>query len=176
MSRDELINQFLQERDAILGFIIAMTRDSAVAEDIFQEVARVILEEANKATPVANFRPWAREIARRRVAEFYRRHARTRARERPSPSLEEVIGQAFDENDSVLNTGHLRFKALLECLEGLANRSREVIDAFYLKRQPIREIAVALDWTENSVKTTLWRARKAMLECIQGKLRSWERD
>lgn len=175
MSRNELVNQFLEERDTILGFILGLTRDYDVAEEIFQEVAKVILEEANKATAVASFRPWAREIARRRVAEFYRKHARTRAIERASPALEEVITRAFDENDRVLDTGHLRFKALLECMESLAGRSREVIDGFYRNRQPIREIAAGMEWTENSVKAALWRSRKALGLCIQDKLRAWER-
>ena len=112
----QLVSHLLDSRDAILGFILALTRDYDVAEEIFQEVAKAILEEANKATAVAHFMPWAREIARRRVGEFYRRSAKRNALERPSPSMEEVICQAFTENESSPESTHLRLKALLDCL------------------------------------------------------------
>ena len=49
MAPEQLVKQFLDHRDVILGFILALTRDHAVAEEIFQDVAMVILEEARRA-------------------------------------------------------------------------------------------------------------------------------
>jgi RNA polymerase sigma-70 factor (ECF subfamily) len=173
MSQGQLVNQFLEHRDAILGFILALTHDYDVAEDVFQEVAKVILEQAQQATAVSRFMPWAREIARRRVAEFYRRSARSRSVE--NTNLEEVVCQAFEENEGMLEDSQARFKALLECRESLSERNRELIDGFYRDRLSIRAVASTLGWTENSVKSALWRVRKALAECIRHKLRSREK-
>jgi len=68
MTRD-----FLQNRQALLGFIFALTRDALAAEEIFQEVALAILAEAATGKAADPFLPWAREVARRRVAEYYRK-------------------------------------------------------------------------------------------------------
>jgi RNA polymerase sigma-70 factor (ECF subfamily) len=168
----QLVNELLENRDAILGFIMALTRDYAVAEEIFQEVAKAILEEANQGRAVAHFMPWAREIARRRVSEFYRRNAQRRQIESVSPSMEEVVCQAFAENEKTLEAGQARLQALLECLEGLSGRNREAVEGFYRQRKSVRDIAAALGWSEQSVKNALWRSRKTLAECVRQKVRA----
>jgi RNA polymerase sigma-70 factor (ECF subfamily) len=170
MAEGDLVNQFLENRDPILGFIVALTRDYDVAEEIFQEVAKVILEEAKKSISVSHFMPWAREIARRRVSEFYRKQTRRHAVEKAAPSMEEVICQAFTENEKTLEISHLRMKALMDCLRALPDRSRKLVEGFYRQGQSIRDLAGNRGWTEPSVKNALWRTRKALAECIRNKL------
>src|SRR5262245_1196709 len=131
MAPSELVNQLLENRDAILSFILVLTRDFADAEEVFQEVAKVILEEANKGVAVAHFMPWAREIARRRVGEFYRKKARRNQIEMPTESIEQVIGQAFAENERTLESSQMRLQALLDCLGILSGRTQAVIEGFY---------------------------------------------
>jgi RNA polymerase sigma factor (sigma-70 family) len=172
MPHSELVNQLLENRDAVLSFVYVLTRDFADAEEIFQEVAKVILEEAGKGVTVAQFMPWAREIARRRIGEFYRKNAKRNMVEKPTESIEAVIGQAFAENEKMLESSHLRLKALLDCLATLSGRTQAVIEGFYRNRQSIRDIAGSLGWNEQSVKNCLWRARKALADCIRGKLRT----
>jgi RNA polymerase sigma-70 factor, ECF subfamily len=172
MPQNELVNQLLENRDAILSFILVLTRDYEDAEEIFQEVAKVILEEANKGMAVAHFMRWAREIARRRVGEFYRKNARRNSIEMPTESIEEVIGQAFAENERTLESAQLRLQALLDCLATLSGRAQAVIEGFYRNRKSIRDIAGSLGWNEQSVKNCLCRARKALADCIRGKLRT----
>ncbi len=171
MLQPPLAQQLLEHRDAVLGFVFALTRDFAIAEELFQVVAMAILEEASKGTTVKQFLPWAREIARRRVREYYRTSTRRQALEQPQASLEEVVSQAFAENDAVCETFQLRLKCLLECLKQLKGRSREVIEGFYRQRKSIRDLAAALAWQEDSVKVALVRARKALADCIQVRLR-----
>jgi RNA polymerase sigma-70 factor (ECF subfamily) len=166
-----LVKQLLEHRDGILGFLFALTRDYDVSEELFQVVATTILEEAGRGTTVEQFLPWAREIARRRVREYYRTHTRREALEQPEAALEEVVCQAFAENEDACETDQLRLKCLLECLERLTGRSRQVIEGFYRQRKSIRELADALAWQEGSVKVALVRARKALAECVQARMR-----
>lgn len=176
LTQDALVNQLLQHRDSLLGFILALTRDYGAAEEVFQEVAKVILEEKQRGTAVEQFMPWAREIARRRVGEYYRGHARRHAGELLASSMDEMACQAFAENERIQEASSLRFKALLECLEKLAGRSRQVVEGFYRQGKSIREIAAGMGWTENSVKSALWRSRKLLADCIRGKMESQEKS
>ena len=174
MGDAQLVKQFLENRDAILAFTYALTRDYDVAEEIFQNVALVILEEARRTPNVGDFMAWAREVVRRRVAEYYRKNAKQLLKEQPSGSMAEVVSQAFQENDITAQASHTRMKALLECLERLTDRSRQVIEGFYRGRKSIRDIASGLAWTENSVKVALSRARKVLADCVQTKLLAQE--
>jgi RNA polymerase sigma-70 factor, ECF subfamily len=172
MPHPDLVKQFLEQRDVILGFILALTRDYDAAEEILQEVALVILEEANHQTAVAHFTAWAQGIARRRVADYYRRSTRRRTVEQLTGAMTEVVCQAFEENEEVLDRHQDRMKALMRCLPRLTGRSRDVIVGFYQHRQSIKQLADALAWQANSVKVALSRARKMLADCIQVRLRS----
>jgi RNA polymerase sigma-70 factor (ECF subfamily) len=167
MADTQLVKQFLEHRDMLMGFIYALTRHYDVAEEVFQEVSLAILTEAGKSTEVENFMPWAREVARRRVADYFRRAARRQSVEQLSDSLTNVICHAFTENDSLVEIHQERMKSLLECLKRLSGRSREVVEGHYHERQSLKQIAAAIGWTEGSVKVALSRARKALADCIQ---------
>src|SRR5271165_6217057 len=134
MDQGTLVKRFLENRDVILSFIYALTRDYDVAEEIFQNLALAVLQESNRATSVENFLGWVREVARHRVADWYRQNSRRAAKEQPSGAMIEVVAQAFAENEVAAQANHLRMKSLLECLERLTGRSREVIEGFYRDR------------------------------------------
>ena len=98
MDERPLVKSFLENRDSILGFIYSLTRDYQAAEDVFQEVAMTVMRESDKQTSVRHFLGWLHEIARHRIADYYRRSSRLADREQSLGSMEEVIGQAFEEN------------------------------------------------------------------------------
>ena len=53
-----MLKQFLEQRDAVLAYIRALTGNAAEAEDVFQEVALVVVEEEQRGTQVQNFSAW----------------------------------------------------------------------------------------------------------------------
>lgn len=164
-----IVEEFLRQRELVFGFILALTRNRAVAEDVFQEVGVAILNEAAKGARPRNFMAWAREIARIRAAAYFRKNSRLRILE----SLVDVIGQAFDENPMTSSDDTVRQELLQECLESLAPKSREVIDRRYGEDLSVKDIADRMSWTVPSVKVALTRARKALSECVSAK---WKRE
>ncbi len=165
--RHELVKLFLENRDAILGFIIALTRDYATAEDVFQEVALAVMDQAAKEPQINNFMPWVREIARRKVGEHYRKSARQNGVERASGSMADIIAQAFAENEVSGEENLLRMSYLRACIGKLSTRSQQLIEAFYGNEKPVRDIAKSISWTEESVRVALTRSRKALAECVR---------
>ena len=172
MAYPALVKQFLDHRDAVLGFIFALTRDYDVAEEVFQEVALSILQEAEKQTAVGSFLAWAQGIARRRVADYYRKASRRPSAVPLAEPMTEVVSLAFAENEKLLEADQERMKSLLECVKKLAGRSREIVEGFYQRRQSLREIAAALGWQEGSVKVALSRARKALADCVETRMQT----
>jgi RNA polymerase sigma-70 factor, ECF subfamily len=170
MAQPEIVRKLLENRDLLLGFIYALTRDYAVAEEVFQETSLAILEESQKLTKVENFPAWSREIARRRVAEYYRKTSRRQGLEQLSGSMAEIIAQAFVENELTSDVQQTRMKYLLECLERLAGRSRDIVVRFYQRRESLKDIAAALKWQPDSVKVSLSRTRKSLADCIETKM------
>ena len=171
MEQPDLVRRFLDHRDMILGFIYALTLDYDVAEEVFQDVATSILREGSREANVSNFPVWARQVARHRVADYYRKHARRSAVERPAGAMADVIAQAFVENEVTPQANQSRMKALLDCLSRLSGRPRDVIEGFYRDRQSLKELAARLSWKETSVKVALSRARKVLADCIEVKMR-----
>lgn len=169
-TQPDLVKQFLEQNDVLLAYIFGLTHDHDAAEEVFQEAAQVILQESTRGMSVIHFLPWAREIARRRLAEHFRKQSKLRAVEQPSPGLAEIIDQAFAENDQLLEDHRIRLKYLDECRARLPDRGRELVEGFYRERKSIREIAAAIGWGENSVKVALARARRALADCIRQKL------
>jgi RNA polymerase sigma factor (sigma-70 family) len=172
MGPQDLIRRFLDHRDTIFGFIYALTMDYDVAEEVFQNVAASLLQEGTRAASVNDFQPWVLQVARHRVADYYRQNARRAAMEQPSGAMADIIAQAFGEHEITPQANHLRMRSLLECLQKLSGRSREVIEGFYRDRKSLRELAGSMGWTENSVKVALSRARKVLADCINLRMRS----
>ena len=174
MSQSGMTREFLQNRQALLGFIFALTRDQLAAEEIFQDVALAILGEAAAGKSVDPFLPWAREVARRRVAEYYRKSTQ-RGRVAPlSESMIDVISQSYQENEESPERDSLRLASLRRCVDQLGGRAREVIDLRYRLHQGIEKIASALAWRADSVHVLLAKTRRLLADCVKSKLSSAE--
>jgi len=165
----DLTRKFLEQRDGLLGFILALTHDREAAEEIFQETGLVIVQEAGRGTRVDRFLPWAHEIARRRVAEYFRKNARRSSVEH-SAVMDEAVSLAFEENAADPVVLQQSRKHLDDCLEGLSKDQKTLLDRRYRDRAPLRDIARDADTTEGSIKVTLWRVRRQLARCIEGKI------
>lgn len=171
MAESSLIKDFLADRAVVFGFIFALTGDHDAAEEVFQELGLAVMAESRRGTRPADFRAWIRQLARHRVADFYRRVVRERSRRLAYEELSEVAARAFDENENLMDESRDRSRALSECAGKLPDRAREVIERRYTDRMSLAEIASALSWKETSVKTALFRARRLLADCVRNKLR-----
>lgn len=174
MTRSNTIREFLEDRDALLGYIYALTRDFDVAEEIFQQVAIVLLEGPSVQEPIRDVQAFVREVARRRVAEHFRLESQRRKREQPSSRMVEIIGTSFEENAAECERLAEQQEALRWCLQKLPERARSAMDFRYGHRLALDAVAERLGWTADSVKVLLSRARKILAECVSSRLRLQE--
>ncbi len=173
-SQSELVRQFIQNRDVLYAFVFALARDHDVAEELLQEIGVAILAEAKRGTAPANFMAWARQVARHRTADYYRRRSIQRRHEVQLEYLDDVIDQAFAEHASNPDRIHQHLIFLRTCVERLAQRARYMLDLRYQGQKSLDEIAVAVGWKPASVKVALSRARRTLADCVSRKLRRQE--
>jgi RNA polymerase sigma-70 factor (ECF subfamily) len=174
MESSDLARQFVQHRDMLYGYVFALTRDHDLAEDILQDVGVSILTEAKRGRNPNTFVPWARGLARHRVADHYRRLASRRRHEMPFEAFADAVDLAFAEHAPSPENNEQQLQFLRECLDELTARVRTIIDLRYASRQSVGEIAASLSWTPTSIKVALSRARRTLADCVGRKLRREE--
>ncbi len=84
-------------------------------------------------------------------------------------SLLDYLAERQDERLAELPARHI---ALRRCLERLPKPQRELVKARYAPGGSVKDIAAKLGRSVGSVSQTLYRARSALLECIEKSMRS----
>jgi RNA polymerase sigma-70 factor, ECF subfamily len=77
---------------------------------------------------------------------------------------------AFAEVDDDADDWAKRQQALDECVAALPERSRQMLTLRYQSRVSMEEVARAMGQTFEGVTKTLYRVRRALLECVERKL------
>lgn len=160
------VKQLLEQRRLVFGFIYALTRDADASEEIFQDVSVAVLEETARDSTVEHFLPWILGVARNRVADHYRK----RGRLQPVPEvLAETMVEVFEQSEESREESAHRIRGLLDCVEALPPRQRQIVESRYRDRMPVSKLAAAIGWKADAVKVALSKIRKALLGCLRDK-------
>ena len=153
-----LAQVMVESRRALLAFLRRQVGDTALAEDLLQDV----FVKALTAQPAPdNPDGWLRTVARTTVADYFRRLRATEplADETPSPP----------ESETRLH------EALAGCLRPLADalppRYRDTLLAVEFGERPLRELAAAEGVSLSAIKSRASRARAMLrarvLDCCE---------
>jgi len=151
----------------LLAYCRAICGDYHVAQDAVQQTALIAYRKLNLFFPEADFAAWLKAIARREALVA----RRSLAKSSPLPG-EEILECAF--NDPTPTAVAPDREALVKCLESLQerdDRSARIVRAHYFDGAQVAGIAGELRLNLNTVKTLLYRARLALLECVERRLK-----
>lgn len=151
---------FVRYQSQLRSFVLAITGDFGVTDDIVQEVFLTITAKAADFRPDASFRHWMLAIARFKVCES------RRAARRLSPRVIESLAAALKPE----TLGEDRLGPLLDCLEELPPKMRELVRLRYFSQHGPTELAAMLGRSISGVNTALTKARDLLRECVQRKL------
>jgi RNA polymerase sigma-70 factor (ECF subfamily) len=145
-----------QELPALHAYLVRLAgRD---AEDLAQEVLARALRYRDSFDDASELAPWLRRIALRVWIDQRRRAQRNPVREELPSELDgeqrECSLEARDEIE--------------RALAALSTAEREIFRRFHGQGSSVREIAGALAMPENTVKSHLHRARRALADRIGG--------
>jgi RNA polymerase sigma-70 factor, ECF subfamily len=148
---DEMIRDFLETSYPRLVAAVALVAGSRdAAEDAVQEALARAWERSDRVEPIASLAAWVTRVSLNLSKSRLRRlRAETRAVERLRPSQETSHNP---ESRTDLERSLLR----------LPRRQREVTVLRYYLGMDVKEIAATLRISEGTVKTQLFRARRAL--------------
>jgi RNA polymerase sigma-70 factor (ECF subfamily) len=151
---------FVRHQPAVRSFAIALTGDFAAADDVVQETFLTITAKAAEYDTGRNFTAWACGIARLKVLE------NRRAARRFSPAVVDSLVASVP----IEELGEERLPLLLECLEKLPPKARELVHLRYFSEHGPGEIAQLLGRTVAGVNAALLKAREALRDCVSRRL------
>ena len=136
--------------------------DHHTAEDVMQQTALIAWRKLSFLFPEVDFGTWLKGIARREALSERRKSARLR------PAVEAILEAAYDDPSHAAVAPER--EALGECLKQLQGQAAEVVNAHYFQGEKLTDIARLRNLNFNTVRTVLHRARKALEDCVRGKL------
>lgn len=155
-----------------MGYLYAITRDTDLSEEIYQNAAIVVMEQAASPDTLHDFRAWAKEVIRRQAFHAIRKREKASKLTRSvSSELIDVVSTAFLEDPTEAVAVTSESAALKECLNGLPTDKRVLVTLRYESGASFDSISDQLNSTPAAIQRALSRVRKLLHGCIQKKLR-----
>ena len=149
------------------GFIRALAPDPHVGDDLFQEVALVVFRKAGHTPPIRNFPAWAKEIARRKIKEYYRRKKGRAETRLPTEEMQEFLERTWDESEIDAEALRRMHEAVQHCLERLPGDSAAILTRRFAAGAAFAEIAAETGRTEAGMRRAISRIRLMVLDCAR---------
>ncbi|MBM4032554.1 MAG: sigma-70 family RNA polymerase sigma factor [Planctomycetes bacterium] len=163
--REAFLMLLLRNEAGIRAFIASLIRDPNTRDDVFQEVALALWQQADRYDPRRPFEAWARGIAANKILQ--RRHQDKRF---PIAFPPETILAILDAFDRTQGETPGRLDALRHCLERLPERGRQLLALRYEEGLSVREVAERTSRTLDAAYQALCRVRAALEDCIRRRL------
>ena len=147
----------------VYNYTYSKVRDHASAEDLTQEIFVAFVDSLGSFEGKSSLLCWIFSIARNQIHNWFRRNKR-----RPlvlfgaQEALEDLL--CHHSETPLEQVQYEEFvKRCSERLAHLPERSRELFVRHHLEGVPIAELAARAGRTPGSIKTELYRTRKALL-------------
>ena len=155
-----------QHADMLAAFLRSLVRRPEIVDGLCQETMMVAWRRLADYDRERDFGPWLRGIAIRVVMHHRRKSRRDflscepdvlEGLESRMRSLEGVAADSFRE----------RAERLRGCIDRLPEMQREVIDLSYFRGMLLKQIAEAVEASEEAIKKRVQNARRLLADCLQ---------
>ena len=163
--RERFLSLYQEHGPLVRGFLLAATGCPHQADDLQQNVARVLLERFADYDDARPFHCWALGIARLEALKWRQRLARRR--EVLSPEAIDLLHAAGqDEADPFAD----RRERLPACVAALPEASRQLLVLRYEEGLGAKDIAGRVGRTPAAIDMALSRIRRLLRDCIERKI------
>ena len=169
-SQKLFLTLFLEHQADIRALVAALVAERARREDVFQEIAITLWQELGKFDRSRSFRAWARGVAANKILQERRKDRRFPLAF--SPEVIERILNTFQARDSAAIS--LRERGLQHCRNKLPERSQQLLQRHYEKRESCIAIAKDTERSLEAVYQSLSRIRKQLAGCIENYVKQFE--
>ena len=159
-----------QHEPMLLAYILSLVSDPQLAEDIAQDTLVIAYQKIATLRKPEAFGPWLRGIARLEVFTALRKRGKEISFE---PAVLEGMEDVFNalERNQATERWQERFQIVEECFRALPQKLLQVCQLHYFDDQKARDIAEVLQIGLDAVLKRLERARDAIRDCVQKRLK-----
>lgn len=170
-----MMNQNDQERftqlwtaclPSVAAYVHSLVRDRALAEDLLQETALLLLRRFAEYDSIRPFVAWALGVARFKVMGSQRDAGRSLL-VFDDDALENFTETWAEQADEASERG----QALESCIDKLADHARRILRLRYFEDFSAERIAAKLGGNGGTIRVTLQRIRAQLRECVEQQLR-----
>jgi len=156
---------------SLFSYVYALAPGWQDAEEVMQRVRIRIWQQFDQYETDKPFDAWARAIAYYLVLAY--RKEKSRQREFFTERILEAVSNQFETH---LERANERRDALFGCLDKLDDRKRDLVHTYYSSvKRSSESIAEQLSMTPNALRQSLFRIRKALLDCVERTMRAESR-
>lgn len=164
---DQFLRLYVENEEALRGFVRALVPTREMAREVMQEVAAVLWRKFDDLATLPDFRRWAFGIARFEALAALRDGARDRARHVFS---EQLLAQMAEEAVESADELEAERNALNRCLQKLPDTQRSLVAAAYERGTRIDDLAFRLGRSAMSMYKALHRIRMTLVDCTKREL------
>lgn len=161
----QALQELYRQKSQLLAYIVVITGNLHLAEDVFQEVAVLVVRKADEILGMESLPGWARAAARLEALKCLRRARRLQP-------LSEAVLDSLDREWEAREDGSddQVLGALRACLEKLPSSSRRLLACRYAENCSGDELALRVGKSANAVYLALSRIHRALGDCIRSRL------
>jgi RNA polymerase sigma-70 factor (ECF subfamily) len=163
---DLFVTRLMDSQFSLFTYICMLLGDAETARDVLQETNLDVWRKAASYDFSRPFLPWARAIARYQVLTYRKKQARERLLF-DNELLENVMAEEADDDAEQFSQ---LYRHLKDCMEKLNHFQRAVVEARYMRKQPLAVIAREQGCSVAAVGMMLLRVRGVLAKCIRGKM------
>ncbi len=151
-----------ESQGAIRSYILSLTADIHVTNDVLQETNLVICKKESDFKRGSNFVAWARRIAYFEVL----RHRKSASRDKLvfDDALIELLTDEADRESEFYKS---RKSALSLCVRKLSEANQKLVLKRYYDGVSVEKLAEDQNCKANAISQKLFRIRTALLKCIK---------
>ena len=161
----DFVQLFTRYQRRLFLHILAQVPHPVDAEEILQETNVIAWRKFQQFEAGTNFLAWVSRIATFEIMKYRSQRRRERLQ-----FSEEFLNAVAQESLAREDELELRRAALVECIQKLRDRDRELIQLRYAPGESGKGLAENLGRPANSVYQSLGRLRRTLLECIERQL------
>jgi len=166
LSTDEFAARYSACHMDLLRFVLTLLPDRPQAEDVVQEVARLLWKKRHEYDPAKPFWPWARAFARYEVLVAIR-HQNIRGKYFSQQLIEQLAEERIAQEQQL----SAQREALAGCLQKLDESSRELLMSRYGREASVQKLAEEQGKSPNALYLALHRLRQTLSDCVNRTLR-----
>jgi RNA polymerase sigma-70 factor (ECF subfamily) len=154
---------FARHSVRIFRFVVRLTGDASLAEDVVSEVFLDVWRGADRFKATSQASTWLFAIARYKAISARRRHTELHVDDETAAS---IVDTADDPEAGLHQRG--RSALIRKCLMKLPQVQREILDLVYYHEKSVMEVAQIVGIPPGTVKTRMFRARGRMAALLKG--------